>query len=110
MSRRRTPARRKPSLVRPVSVRPTAEEFIAWQAWAQRRMLSLSDLIRRTMAEALELEAAVDRADREAVARAVRLARLNPSEIRELQRRRPGDWPSWPEVAGDDDREEEQLG
>src|SRR5437016_2097581 len=58
---------------KPVSVRPSTEEDAAWRAWAARRSLSLSDLIRRTMAEALELEAACGRADRDVVRRVARL-------------------------------------
>jgi hypothetical protein len=61
---------------------------------------SLSDLIRRTMAEALELEAAVGRADREAAARVARLSRLSPLEIEQL-RDRGGDVGDWLELDGE---------
>jgi hypothetical protein len=87
----------RPKRVQPVSTRPTAEELCEWRAWASRRKLSLSDLIRRTMAEALEVEAAAGRADSRAIARVARLARLTPAEVRAL-RDRGGDWDTWPEL------------
>jgi hypothetical protein len=87
----------RPKRVQPVSTRPTAEELREWRAWASRRKLSLSDLIRRTMAEALEVEAAAGRADSQAVARVARLARLTPAEVRAL-RDRGGDWGDWKEL------------
>jgi hypothetical protein len=88
---------RRPKRVQPVSTRPSAEELAEWRAWAQRRNLSLSDLIRRTMAEVLEVEAAAGRADRAVVARVAKLSRLTPVEIEEL-RRRGGDVGDWPEL------------
>jgi hypothetical protein len=86
----------------PVSVRPSAEELDLWRWWAAERKLSLSDLIRRTMAEGLELEAAGRRADQAAVRRVARLSRLTPVEIDRL-RERGGDWVNWPELAERDE-------
>jgi hypothetical protein len=87
----------RPKRVQAVSVRPSGEELELWRWWAARRKLSLSDLIRRTMAEALEVEASVGRADREVVARIARLARLSPTEIEQL-RERGGDVGDWNEL------------
>jgi hypothetical protein len=87
----------RPKRVLPVSTRPGLEELEAWREWAVRDGLSLSDLIRRTMAEGLQLEAAVGRADRAVARRVARLSRLSPVEIERL-RERGGDWTNWPEL------------
>ncbi|MFL5934977.1 MAG: plasmid mobilization protein [Gaiellaceae bacterium] len=90
---------RKPGRLRSevIFLRVAPDEKAVIEQAAGRAKLDVSSYVRRCVAEAIDLERAVERADQEAGRRAERLGRLSPTRIEEL-RRRGGDWSTWPEL------------